>query len=338
MTVTIKHVAKLAGCSIKTVSRVVNGEAHVAEVTREKVQAAIDALGYTPNITARRLVQRKSFMIGILMHAAGHYQSEVLSRVMDMAYQLDYDILLQTYYPSHERSREKLRALINEKRVDGLVTTPPCDVDPLLSDLLFNADTPYVQISPLNRDPKVPYVTGDDYQGAYLMTERLIMIGHWRIAFLAGPRNHRMSIDRLFGYKAALETYRIPIQDELILDSLYNFDGGYNATRVAMALDERPTAIFGGSDEAAMGALFALREMGMAVPQQVSVCGFDNLPHSSRVWPGLSTVNHPIDQIVGKAVEMLLTLLAGNDLPVRQVVYPSQLEMRGSVGAPPVAQ
>jgi LacI family transcriptional regulator len=86
-----------------------------------------------------------------------------------------------------------------------------------------------------------------------------------------------------------------------------------------------------------LGALFALREMGMAVPQQVSVCGFDNLPHSSRVWPGLSTVNHPIDQIVGKAVEMLLTMLAGNELPVRQVVYPCQLEMRGSVGAPPVA-
>lgn len=337
MTVTIKDVAKLAECSIKTVSRVVNGEPHVSDLTREKVQAAIDTLGYTPNITARRLVQRKSFMIGILMHAAGYYQSEVLSRVMDMAYQLDYDILLQTYYPSHERSREKLRSLINEKRVDGLVTTPPCDVDPYLSDLLFNADTPYVQISPLNRDPAMPYVTGDDYQGAYLMTERLIMMGHWRIAFLSGPRNHRMSIDRLFGYKAALVTYRIPVQDEFILDSLYNFDGGYNATRMGMALAEAPTAIFAGSDEAALGALFALREMGMAVPQQVSVCGFDNLPHSSRVWPGLSTVNHPIDQIVGKAVEMLLTMLAGNELPVRQVVYPCQLEMRGSVGAPPVA-
>ena len=335
MAVTIKDVAKLAECSIKTVSRVVNEEPHVTEATRQKVQEVIDQLGYAPNFSARRLVQSKAYMICILLHEAGFYQSAVLSKVMDIGYQHDYDILIQSYFPSHSRSKEKVSALVRERRVDGLVITPPCDVDRYLLDLLTKSRVPYVQITPLNRTADVPYVTGDDYQGAYLMTERLILMGHWRIAFLSGPRNHRTSIDRLYGYKAALEMYRIPFKEDLVLDSLYNFDGGYTAARIAMSMDDPPTAIFGGSDEAAIGALYALREQGIVVPKQVSVCGFDNLPQSHQTWPGLSTVDHPVSEIVEKATMILLEILSGHEPESRQIVLPCQLVMRGSTGAPP---
>ena len=336
MSVTIKDVAKYANCSIKTVSRVVNEEPHVAEATRQRVMEAIETLGYAPNISARRLVQSKSFVICILLHEAGFYQSVVLSKIMDIGYQLDYDILIQSYFPSHTRSKEKLTALIRERRVDGLVVTPPCDVDPFLSDLLTKSKIPYVQITPLNRTAEVPYVTGDDYQGAFLMTERLIMMGHWRIAFLSGPRNHRTSIDRLYGYKAALEMYRVPFDEHLVLDSLFNFSGGYNAAKLAMTMEKPPTAIFGGSDEAAMGALYALQEMKVAVPGQVSVCGFGNLPQSHQTWPGLSTVLHPVEAIVEKATEMLLSILAGHEPESRQVVFPCRLLMRGSTASNPM--
>jgi LacI family transcriptional regulator len=335
MSATIKDVARLAGCSIKTVSRVVNQEPHVSETTREKVQEAIDALGYAPNISARRLVQRKSYMICILLHATGFYQSAVLSKVMDIGYQQDYDILIQSYFPSHNRSKARLESMIRERRVDGLVITPPCDVDPFLADLLADSGIPYVEITPLNRSADVPYVTGDDYQGAYLMTERLILLGHWRIAFLGGPRNHRTSIDRLYGYKAALEMYRIPFEENLVLESLFNFDGGYNAARIAMSMEKPPSAIFGGSDEAAIGALYALQELGIRVPKQVSVSGFDDLPQSRQTWPGLSTVHHPIDEIVEKATFMLLEILAGHSPESRQIVLPSRLVLRGSTAAPP---
>lgn len=335
MPATIKDVAKLADCSIKTVSRVVNHEPHVAETTREKVQNAIETLGYAPNISARRLVQRKAYVICILLHEAGFYQSAVLSKVMDIGYQLDYDILIQSYFPSHTRSKEKLTALIQERRIDGLVITPPCDVDPYLSELLTKSGVPYVQITPLNRTTEVPYVTGDDYQGAYLMTERLILMGHWRIAFLSGPRNHRTSIDRLFGYKAAMEMYRVPLDEGLVLDSLFNFNGGYNAAKIAMAMEKSPTAIFGGSDEAAIGALFALQEMKIEVPKQVSVCGFGNLSQAHQTWPGLSTVDHPVEAIVEKATEMLLEILAGREPESRQIVLPCRLVMRGSTGTKP---
>ena len=335
MSVTIREVADLAGCSIKTVSRVVNDEPHVSEATRSKVQDAIDTLGYAPNFSARRLVQRKAYMICVLLHEAGFYQAQVLSRVMDIGYQHDYDILIQTYYPSHNRSKEKLKALIRERRVDGLVITPPCDVDRFLADLLARSSVPYVQITPLNRTPDVPYVTGDDYQGAYLMTERLILMGHDRIAFLKGPRNHRTSLDRLYGYKAALEMYRVSFEEKYVRESLYNFDGGYNAARVLMNLDLPPTAIFAGADQAAIGVLYALREMRIKVPGQVSIAGFDNLALASQVWPGLSTVDHPVEAIVARAVEMLMTILAGEVPDSRQIVLPCRLAMRGSTGAPP---
>ena len=335
MSVTIKDVAKLADCSIKTVSRVVNEEPYVAESTRLKVQKAIESLGYAPNISARRLVQRKAYVICILLHEAGFYQSAVLSKVMDIGYQLDYDILIQSYFPSHDRSKDKLTGLIRERRVDGLVITPPCDVDPFLSELLTHSNVPYIQITPLNRSANVPYVTGDDYQGAYLMTERLILLGHWRIAFLRGPRNHRTSIDRLFGYKAALELYRVPFDEGLVLESLFNFDGGYNAAKIAMTLEEPPTAIFGGSDEAAIGALYALQEMRIAVPNKLSVCGFGNLLGARQTWPGLSTVDHPVEAIVEKATGMLLEILAGREPETRQVVLPCRLVMRGSTGTKP---
>lgn len=335
MPVTIKDVAKVANCSIKTVSRVVNQEPYVAEPTRLRVLEAIETLGYAPNFSARRLVQRKAYVICMLLHEAGFYQSAVLSKVMDIGYQVDYDILIQSYFPSHERSKVKLTSLIRERRVDGLVITPPCDVDPFLSDLLIQTSAPHVQITPLNRSEKIPYVTGDDYQGAYLMTERLILLGHWRIAFLKGPRNHRTSIDRLFGYKAALEMYRIPFDEALVLESLFNFDGGYNATKMAMNMHDPPTAIFGGSDEAAIGALFALEEMRIKVPKQVSVCGFGNLPQAHQTWPGLSTVNHPVETIVEKAIGILLDILSGNVVETRQVVLPCQLVIRGSIGTKP---
>jgi LacI family transcriptional regulator len=335
MAVTIKDVAELAECSIKTVSRVVNDEPHVADATRKKVLDVIERLDYAPNFSARRLVQRKAYMICVLLHEAGFYQAEVISKVMDIGYQHDYDILIQSYYPSHSRSKEKLASLIQERRVDGLVITPPCDVDRFLTDLLARSNVPYVEITPLNRTSEVPYVAGDDYQGAYLMTERLILMGHWRIAFLKGPRKHRTGIDRLYGYKAALEMYRLPFEEALVVDSLYNFDGGYNAAKLLMAHEQAPTAIFSGSDQAAIGALFALRELKVDVPGQVSVAGFDNLPQSHQVWPGLSTVNHPVEMIVARAITMLMSILAGDAPESKQVVLPCQLVMRGSTGAPP---
>ena len=315
MPATIRDVARAAGCSIKTVSRVINEEPFVTQETRAKVQAAIRSVGYAPNISARRLAQNKSYMICILMYP-GFYQqaSEMLTRIMDIGYEEDYDILIQPYFPPHARSKKKLVSLIYEHRIDGFVTTPPLDADDFVADMLSTYKVPQVQVTPLNRNLDIPYVTGDDQQGAYRMTEYLISLGHCRISFLTGPRNMRSSLDRLNGFRQACETHGLAVDDLLVRNSEWTFDGGYTLTRQLLELPDRPTAIFAGSDEAAFGAIYAAQEMGIKIPEDLSICGYDNLSFSKNIWPGLTTVNQPSGEILERATRLLIDRLKGKPI------------------------
>jgi LacI family transcriptional regulator len=333
---TIKDVARLAGCSIKTVSRVINGEPHVTEELRNRVQAVIRSSGYVPNILARRLVQQRSHMVCILMYP-GFYQpaSAVFSTIMDIGHDEDYDILVQPYFPGNSRSRNKLVNLSAEHRIDGFVTTPPCDADDFVADLLTTYKVPLVQINPIRRVETVPFVAGDDYQGAYAITEYLISLGHRRIAFLMGPRNLRATLDRFYGFRAALDRHQVPHQEELVGNSEFTFDGGYTAARLLLEQETRPTAIFAGNDEAAFGSLFAAQEQGLRIPAQLSVCGYDDLAFSRNIWPGLTTVHQPVEQIVEVATRMLITILKGEQPDRRELIVPPRLVVRGSSGPAP---
>lgn len=338
MSSTIKDVARLAGCSIKTVSRVINNEPHVTPQTRARVQAAIRTLGYAPNIAARRLVQRKASSLCILMYP-GFFQpaSAVLSRILDLGYEENYDILIQPYYPTFPVSRNRLVNAIYERRFDGFVTTPPCDADGFVADLLATYKVPLVQVDPLDRSSGLPYVAGDDFQGAQAATAHLLELGHCRIAFLMGPRNLRSSGDRLNGYRAALEARGIPYDPELVQPSEFTFDGGLTAARLLLTPSlhdlQPPTAIFAGSDEAAYGALYTSQELGLSVPSQLSICGYGDLPFSAHIWPGLTTVHQPDEEMLEQAVRLLFELLKGA-VPATQVVLPARLVARGSTGAP----
>ncbi len=335
MPATIKDVARMAGCSIKTVSRVINDEPYVTDETRRRVQSAIRAVGYAPNISARRLVQNKSFMLCILMYP-GFYQpaSEILSRIMDVGYEENYDILIQPYFPPHARSRRKLVSLIYEHRIDGFVTTPPLDADDFVADLLNTYKVPQVQISPFLRSPSIPFVAGDDRKGAFAMTEYLVSLGHRRIAFLNGPRNMRASNDRLAGYRDALEKNKISFDVSLAVNSEWTFDGGLTLGRELLSGSNSPTAVFAGSDEAAYGVIYAAQELGLALPRQVSICGYGNLGFSKNIWPGLTTVHQPAEEMVEIASRLLIQLLKGEKDIASETVLPPQLMIRGSTGSP----
>ncbi len=327
----MKEVAQRAGCSIKTVSRVINDEPHVNPNLRNRVLDVIAELGYVPNISARQLVQKKSHVICILLHSSSSFQSTVISKVLDLGYEGNYEILKQTYYPSFSRSREKILNLIQQNRIDGLVTTPPCDSDPFLIELIKNAGIPHVHIAPLQATGGTPYVSAEDYTGAYQMTEYLIQQGHRRIGCLMGLRNHRSSLDRLFGYQAALEAHEIGFAERLCVDSENNFVGGYNAVKLLMNLDEPPTAIFALSDEAGAGALFALNEMKIGVPEQVSLAAFGDIALSKEIWPGISVVKYPLDKIVEESVQLLIDLVEGRQPESKQLIFPTRLIHRGSI-------
>ncbi|HEX7597552.1 MAG TPA: LacI family DNA-binding transcriptional regulator [Polyangia bacterium] len=334
MASTITDVARLAECSIKTVSRVINNEAHVTPETRARVQAAIRTLGYAPNIAARRLVQQKASTLCILMYP-GFFQpaSAVLSRILDLGYEEAYDIFIQPFYPTFPESRNRLVNAIYERRFDGFVTTPPCDADGFVADLLTTYKMPLVQVDPLDRSGSLPYVAGDDFTGAAAAAEHLLALGHRGIAFLMGPRNLRSSTDRLNGYNSALQAAGIPFNPEIVLPSEFNFDGGYTAARLLLQRppEARPSAIFAGSDEAAYGALFAAQELGLRIPADLSVCGYGDLPYSAHIWPGLTTVHQPAEDMLERAVRLLIDMLKGVPSETR-LTLSSRLVARASSG------
>jgi LacI family transcriptional regulator len=307
---------------------VINEEPYVTPDLRAKVQAAIRATGFAPNISARRLVKQQSYALCILMYP-GFYQdtSAVLSRIMDIGYEENYDILIQPYFASHARSRNKLVEQIHGRRFDGYIVTPPCDADDFVADLLQTYKIPLVQINPFNRGETIPFIAGDDEQGATLLTEHLLKLGHRRIAFLTGPRNMRSSFDRLRGCQSALEAHGVAFRPEWVEPTEYTFDGGYTATRLLMERGEpgqRPTAIFAGNDEAAYGALFAAQELGLQVPRQLSVCGYDDFAFSKFVWPGLTTIHQPAEDLLDTATHLLIGLVKGETIDARQAILPPQ--------------
>lgn len=335
MAVTIKDVARLADVSIKTVSRVVNNEPHVSEEVRKRVQAAIRNSGYAPNLSARRLVQQRSYSIGILLYPGfDQPASALLSTLLDLSYAENYEVIFQSYFPTLSHSRNLLVERINQRRCDGYVITPPCDTDAFLSDILNTYKIPFVQINPLDHAQQYPFVAADDYQSGYTMTEHLISLGHRRISFLQGPRNMRSSLDRLHGFQDALAAHQIPLRQQYLRDSEFTFDGGLVAAKELLALPEPPTAIFAGNDTAAFGALFAARERGLRVPEDLSIAGHDDLPDAKYIYPGLTTIRQPADQLIEQAARLLIQILANAGPDTVQVKMDSQLVIRGSTSTP----
>ncbi|NSW53775.1 MAG: LacI family DNA-binding transcriptional regulator [Anaerolineae bacterium] len=338
MAATIKDVARLAGCSIKTVSRVINDEPHVSDEIRERVQIAIRNTGYAPNLSARRLVQQRSFSICILLYPGfDQPASALLSKVLDIGYEENYEILLQSYFPMLSHSKSILVERVNQRRYDGYVITPPCDADDFVTDMLTTYKIPFVLVNPLNRAVGTPYVAGSDYQGAFNMTEHLIRLGHRRIAFLMGPRNMRSSYDRLYGFRAALDSHGVRYDEKYVVDSEFTFDGGWWATRELLALPERPTAIFAGNDAAAFGAMFSVQEAGLRIPADISICGHDDLPTAKYIHPGLTTVHQPVEELIERATRLLLQILKDGKAQQEQIIVNANLVLRGSTGRAPAA-
>jgi len=336
LAVTIKDIARLANCSIKTVSRVINNEPHVSEATRNRVLTAIRNSGYAPNLSARRLVQQRSNSICILLYPGfDQPASALLSRVLDIGHEENYEILFQSYFPSRTPSRNALVERINQHHHDGYIITPPCDEDDVVTDLLNTYKIPFVQVNPLNRAAASPYVAGNDYQGAFNITEHLINLGHTQIAFLMGPRNMRSSFDRLYGFRAALDAHAIPVNEDFIINSEFTFDGGWLATQELLAKPDPPTAIFAGNDTAAFGAMFAVQEAGLRIPEDISICGHDDLTTAKYVHPGLTTVHQPVEELIEQATRLLLQILKEGKAEPDRIVLPSHLVVRGSTGRAP---
>jgi LacI family transcriptional regulator len=326
---TIFDVAKQAGVSYGTVSRVINNNPHVKPETRERIQLAMQELGFVVNKQARGLAGGRTQMIGVLVPELGtSYIGEII-RGIDAELSLsNLDLVL---YTTHRAANKEASYIANLAKgaVDGLLLVlprSPADYIGTLTERHF----PFVLIDHQGNGQSCPAVGATNWQGAYNAAEYLIQLGHQRIGFITGWMDLGCSTERLEGFQAALRTYHLPECPELIYEGSFAQADGYAGAAAFLKLANPPTAIFASNDVMAFGVMDAVRNRGLRIPDDISVLGFDDIVQSSLMRPALTTVKQPLEKMGRVATVLLLDLLKNPDKKLRRIELPTELVRRES--------
>lgn len=336
MKATINDVAKHAGVSIKTVSRVINNEASVRQITREKVQNAVDELNYQPNLSARNLAGTKSFSVAYIYdNPNAYYIIDMQKGILSACKQQGFELLIHPCDAKSDQVTEEVVNMVKHARIAGLILTPPLSEMPEFVQSLVDLDVKVVRIlsGDVAPDKLSPCVMVNDRVAAETITQHLIDLGHKEIGFIAGDAEHMSTIERIKGYKIALEKSNIQFNKSLLIDGNYSFDSGVSGAKQLMSCEQqkiKPTAIFSCNDEIAAGALFAARLMNIAIPEQLSIVGFENSPFSRQTWPKLTTADQPNNQIAEDAANLLISQVRKLKNPATISQYVPELVVRDS--------
>lgn len=327
---TIVDVANAAGVSIKTVSRVLNGEPRVTAATRHKVLEAIEGLGYRRNMFARGLRAEKSLVLGLLYeNPEGDYPSDILHGALTLCRESGYHLQVEVL-----RGREmaaQTGRFLAETRIDGALLTPPVCDNPAVLAALSRLDVPFVRISPNKPFAGEGYIAIDDSAAGEAVVDHLVALGHRRIGFIRGTPGHAATRLREAGYRRALVKGGIAYDASLVAPGRFDFQSGVAGAEALMQRPDPPTAIFASNDETAAGALCWAHDRGVAVPGQLSICGFDGGTISRVVWPALTTVRQPIRNLGKAAVRRLIEGGGAADAGV-PLVLPFELILGRSTG------
>jgi len=304
----IRDVARLAGVSVKTVSRVLNKHPYVSDATREKVEKAMETLGFRPSIAARILAGTNSGQIALIYdNHSPFYIHQIQEGCWSRCQEEGVRLIAQPVDVADPKVGEAVRGLVAEAHVDGVIlSSPVTDCEPVLR-VLERSGTPFVRISPGTNHALTSSVFMDDVQAADDMTSYLINLGHRRIGFIIGHSNHMASGERLFGYRRALDRAGIAYEPQLVCEGRFDFESGSEAAERLLALPQRPTAIFASNDDMAAGVLAVVHSTGIAVPQALSVAGFDDTLLARSVWPPLTTIRQPTRELAYTATDLLLS-------------------------------
>lgn len=330
---TIRDVAERAGVSASTVSHVINQTRRVRADTRERVLQAMHELDYQPNRLARSLRNRRTQTLGVLLpNNANPFFALVLGGIEAAAYDHDYNVILGNANDDPARELAYLDILLS-KQVDGVVLVST-GADPQVLDFLAARNTPVVMVdrSPGDayEDFPVDTVFTENMQGGLLATEYLIGLGHQRIACISGPSRINSSAARVVGYRQALAAAGLACDERLIVTGDFQHESGYRACEALLRLPDPPTAIFVCNDLMAVGALCAIHEAGLRVPDDVSVVGFDDVPLASFTVPRLTTVAQPAHELGVRAVTLLVRRIMKRDVPAHHELLPVALIKRDS--------
>ncbi len=330
----IRAVSKLAGVSVATVSRALQKPDMVSDATREKVKKAVEEAGYKPNMMARNFRSKKSFSIMVLVpDVSNPFFGRVISAIQHEARARKHNVILGNTMGKIDLERE-LAHLLLTNQTDGIIQLssryPLSDEDRAAAK-----SQPIVNCCECVDDDSMPTIQLDNSGAAKAMTEHLVELGHKRIGVIAGPEASPLTTARLEGHMAALKAHSISADQSLIMAGDYSLASGKAAAESLLALTTRPSAIFCCNDEMAIGALHAIREAGLKVPEDISVTGFDDLEFASYTSPALTTVAQPSAAFGAHAISTLFDIMAGLKTQERHLVLPYELIIRGSTGPAP---
>jgi LacI family transcriptional regulator len=325
--VTISDVARAAGVSVPTVSKVVNGRYGVAPATLKRVMTVVEELGYETSLVASSLRRQRTNVIGILVAEFESFSVELLKGASAAAAEAGYELLAYAGLVAgnspigwERRSLSRLAGTL----IDGAIIVTPTVLIPTTS-------IPVVAIDPHTGQGGPSTVDSDNLGGARIATQHLIGLGHRRIAHFRGRSDLASAQLRESGYRESLAEAGIPFDASLVLDGGYQTAQTAAAARELLTRADRPTAVFAANDMSAIGVLQAARELGLRVPEDLSVIGFDDIPEAASSTPPLTTLAQPLHDIGAQALRMLVELLADREVPSR-VHLPAELVVRGSTG------
>lgn len=333
----LEDIARKAGVSRSTVSRVINNEPYVSERTRAKVQAIIDSEGFSPNPAARMLVTQRTRVIGVVIpHTLlitfqdPYYYPTLLQGVSETTHDRDYATLLWWGQSRDEEERFAQRLLRQNRLMDGLILASATSSDPLIQKLV-DLGTPFVMVErPARFEDRISYVSVDNVQAAQNAVAHLLSLGRRRVGTITGALDNVDGQDRLVGYRNALEMAGIPFNPALVAEGRFTHQSGVVGAR--RLVREKVDAIFAANDISAIGAMQAIKDAGLRVPDDIAIIGFDDLPNSVQSTPQLSTVRQPIQQKGIIAAGLLLDLIEGKVEGPQHVILPTQLIVRQSCG------
>jgi LacI family repressor for deo operon, udp, cdd, tsx, nupC, and nupG len=336
--ITSYDVARRAGVSQTTVSLVLNrvAAANISDETRRRVVAAAEQLGYIPDAAAQALVRGRTRIIGVVVTTLDDpFIGALVQAIESAAHDRGYVVILTSYNDIPEREIAAAE-MLQSRRVDGVIVTSS-RTGALYGGRLEQPRPPVVLINSLAQRSDGPFfsVGVDNRHGGYMATSHLIQKGHRRIAYVASPPDRNDNTERMAGYRQALAEALIPLDPSLLVPGTGDIPGGQQALPVLMSRGEPPSAVFCYNDMTAIGLIDAARRMGLSIPQELAVVGFDDIAFAQLCHPSLTTIAQPIAELGRRAVERMLVLLsedAHSAAPGRNVTIEGQLVVRESSG------
>ncbi len=334
---TINDVAALAGVHKRTVTRVMSGSGKVKAATRSRVEEAIEQLNFSPNRQARGLAAKRSFLVGLVYNVPTLFVNDVQTGILKIVEEEGYELVVHVCDFASEGAVENVTRFVNRAHLDGVIILPPVADIKGIGIGLEKARCPYVRVTSDVSDETSRLVVTDYLSAISDMTRHLVEFGHRDIGFISGPNAQLSSRKRKEAFVQALSSHDLALPNEMVVEGEYTFDSGLIAAKELLSREHRPTAIFAANDEMAFGVMNVAAEMGLNVPDDLSVVGFDGTPFSTFVVPSLSTIIRRTGLMAKLATQKMLVQFdnGGDDAHIFETMVSPRFVPRESTGPAP---